>query len=56
MEINLASLGKLRYLSAVIEEGFRMALPVLSGLPQVVPTGGGVVCGEWLPEGVRQLP
>jgi cytochrome P450 len=52
-EINLASLGKLQYLSAVIEEGLRMAPPVPSGLPRVVPTGGGVVCGEWLPEGVR---
>jgi cytochrome P450 len=55
-EINLASLGRLQYLSAVIEEGLRMAPPVPSGLPRVVPTGGGVVCGEWLPEGVRKLP
>jgi cytochrome P450 len=51
-EINLSTLGKLPYLSAVIEEGLRMAPPVPSGLPRVVPKGGGKVCGEWLPEGV----
>jgi cytochrome P450 len=52
-EINLSTLGKLPYLSAVIEEGLRMAPPVPSGLPRVVPKGGGKICGEWLPEGVR---
>lgn len=36
-DINLASLGKLPYLSAVIEEGLRMAPPVPSGLPRVTP-------------------
>jgi cytochrome P450 len=51
-DINLATLGKLPYLSAVIEEGLRMAPPVPSGLPRVVPAGGEAVCGEWLPEGV----
>jgi cytochrome P450 len=50
-DINLASLGKLPYLSAVIEEGLRMAPPVPSGLPRVTPAEGGVVCGEWLPGG-----
>jgi len=44
--------GKLPYLSAVIEEGLRMAPPVPSGLPRVVPADGGMVCGEWLPGGV----
>jgi cytochrome P450 len=48
-DINLASLGKLPYLAAVIEEGLRMAPPVPSGLPRVTPLEGGVVCGEWLP-------
>ena len=50
-DINLASLGKLPYLSAVIEEGLRMAPPVPSGLPRVTPAEGAVVCGEWLPGG-----
>lgn len=50
-DINLASLGKLPYLSAVIEEGLRMAPPVPSGLPRVTPAERAVVCGEWLPGG-----
>lgn len=48
-DINLSSVGRLPYLSAVIEEGLRMAPPVPSGLPRVVPAEGGIVCGEWLP-------
>jgi hypothetical protein len=51
-EICLSGLAKLPYLNAVIEEGLRMAPPVPSGLPRVVPNGGGMVCGEWLPGGV----
>jgi cytochrome P450 len=47
-DINLSSVEKLPYLSAVIEEGLRMAPPVPSGLPRVTPAEGGVVCGEWL--------
>jgi len=50
--INLSAVGKLPYLSAVIEEELRMAPPVPSGLPRIVPEDGGVVCGEWLPGGV----
>jgi cytochrome P450 len=52
-DINLSSLGKLPYLSAVIEEGLRMAPPVPSGLPRVTPEEGGIVCGEWLPGGTN---
>jgi cytochrome P450 len=53
--IDLATLATLPYLSAVIEEGLRMAPPVPSGLPRVVPAGGQVVCGEWVPGGVSFL-
>jgi cytochrome P450 len=48
-DINLSSVGKLPYLSAVIEKGLRIAPPVPSGLPRVTPTEGGIVCSEWLP-------
>jgi hypothetical protein len=52
-DITLAAVGRLPYLSAVIEEGLRMAPPVPSGLPRVAPPIGATVCGEWIPGGVR---
>lgn len=51
-EMNLTNLGKLPYLSAVIEEGLRIISPIPLGMPRVVPKGGDFVCGEWLPEDV----
>lgn len=55
-EITIGSLSKLPYLSAVIEEGLRMAPPFPAGLPRCVPEGGDTVCGEWLPGGVNISP
>ena len=55
-EITFGSLQTLPYLSAVIEEGLRMAPPFPAGLPRCVPEGGDTVCGEWLPGGVSILP
>ncbi|CZR69868.1 related to isotrichodermin C-15 hydroxylase (cytochrome P-450 monooxygenase CYP65A1) [Phialocephala subalpina] len=52
-DINLGAVGKLPYLSAVLEEGLRMAPPVPSGLPRVVPPGGARVCSEWIPGGTN---
>ncbi len=49
-DINLVSLGKLPYPSAVVEEGLRMEPPEPSALPRVTPVGG-IMCGEWLPGG-----
>jgi hypothetical protein len=51
-KMNLTNLGKLLYLSAVIEEGLRIISPVPLGMPRVVPKGGDFVCGDWLPEDV----
>ncbi|KAI9642648.1 hypothetical protein NHQ30_008379 [Ciborinia camelliae] len=50
-DMDLESLVKLPYLSAVIEEGLRICAPVPLGMPRVVPEGGDTVCGEWLPAG-----
>ena len=54
-EMNLTNLGKLPYLSAVIEEGLRICAPVPLGMPRVVPPGGDTVCGYWLPAGVSTM-
>lgn len=51
---NLAT--KMPYLSAVIEEGLRFCPPVPTGSPRIVPRGGAMVCGKWIPEGVSICP
>ena len=40
------------YLEAVLKEGLRMCNPIPSGLPRVVPPGGDIYCGVYLPGGV----
>ncbi|PQE30432.1 benzoate 4-monooxygenase cytochrome P450 protein [Rutstroemia sp. NJR-2017a WRK4] len=50
-DMNLESLVKLPYLSAVIEEGLCITCPVPLGMARVVPEGGDTVCGEFLPAG-----
>lgn len=54
-DITIDHLAKMPYLSAVINEGFRMAPPVPAGLPRVIPDGGDTVCGYWLPAGVSPV-
>lgn len=49
-DIGVATLQKLSYLNACIEEGLRMYPPVPTGLPRVTPVGGAAVCGEWVPQ------
>lgn len=51
-EINFTNSAKLTYLTAVIEESLRMYPPLVMGLPRTVASGGGVVDGHFLPEGV----
>lgn len=51
-EMTTASLAKLPYLDAVIQETLRIAPPVPTGMPRVVPAGGASVAGNWLPENV----
>ena len=40
------------YLTAVINEAFRIYPPVPIALPRVTPKGGAWVAGEFVPEGV----
>lgn len=42
---------KLPYLTAVIKETLRMALPLPAGLPRVVPSSGAVISGVEIPGG-----
>lgn len=51
-QITLESLRNLEYLNACITEGLRLCVPVPWILPRLVPPGGAVVCGAWLPGGV----
>jgi len=51
-EITIDRAGHLTYLMAVVEESFRLYPPVPTGLPRVVPAGGEVVDGKFIPGGV----
>ncbi|CDO72236.1 hypothetical protein BN946_scf184970.g88 [Trametes cinnabarina] len=46
-----ASLDDLPYLDAVVKEGLRIFSPIPMSFPRVVPAGGKVVDGVWLPGG-----
>lgn len=51
-DMTMTKLSQLEYLGACIEEGLRLYPPVPVGMPRTVPTGGAVVCGQWVPGGV----
>jgi cytochrome P450 len=53
-EIDLISVGKLTYMLACLDEALRMYPPVPMGLPRVVPRGGGMIAGNFVPEKVRR--
>lgn len=53
-EINFTSVQGLVYMMACLSEGLRMYPPVAGGLPRVVPKGGAVVSGNYVPEGVSR--
>ena len=59
-EITFSSVGKFEYLTAVIQEGIRFGTPAAISLPHVVPQGGAMISGQWVPAGtfvsVNQYP
>ncbi|KAK0636812.1 cytochrome P450 [Bombardia bombarda] len=50
-DIAMATVGKLPYLHAVLNEALRMFPPVPTGLAREVPVGGGQIAGHSVPEG-----
>ena len=53
-QINAQSTSGLRYLHAVCLEALRVYPPLPLGLPRIVPEGGGLVDGQYVPGGVRR--
>ena len=51
-EITIEAIKSLPYLNAVISEGLRLCNPVPGGLPRVVPEGGDVYAGHFVPGNV----
>jgi cytochrome P450 len=53
-DITMTATKDLPYLNACISEGLRTCSPVPAGVPRLVPRGGAIVCGRYLPENVRE--
>lgn len=54
--IDLSSVGRLKYMLAVLDESMRMFGATAGGLPpRVIRKGGDVICGRFLPEGVSAI-
>ncbi|CEO60361.1 hypothetical protein PMG11_04990 [Penicillium brasilianum] len=51
-EINFQSASQLSYLNAALEETLRIYPPVPAMTPRVVPKGGAVIDGSFIPEGI----
>lgn len=54
-DITMKNVNELRYLTAVLEEGMRIYPPAPAAFPRVVPRGGEVVDGRFVPGGVSRF-
>jgi cytochrome P450 len=54
-DINASNSDKMVYMDAIIQESLRTDTPFATTIPRVVPPGGAVVDGFWLPGGVSLL-
>ncbi|CEL04917.1 hypothetical protein ASPCAL06041 [Aspergillus calidoustus] len=52
-DINMASVNRLTYMLACLDEALRMYPPIANGLPRVTPKGGAAVMGQYIPEGTN---
>ncbi|KAJ5150904.1 cytochrome P450 monooxygenase [Penicillium canariense] len=50
IEITFSSLADMPYLRAILQESLRMYPPLPLGMPRVVPKGGALVSGQFVPE------
>lgn len=55
-DIRLSSIANLRYLNAVLDESLRIYPPIATMLPRLVPEGGAIINGQFVPEGVSMSP
>lgn len=55
-DISLSSIANLPYLNAVLEESLRIYPPIPTMLPRLVPEGGAVINGDFVPGGVSIAP
>ncbi|KAB8242340.1 cytochrome P450 [Aspergillus flavus] len=49
-EMTFSSLANMAYLRAVLQEALRMYPPLPLGMPRVVPPGGAIISGQFVPE------
>ncbi len=50
-DMTLQKLTSLPYLNACLSEGLRIFPPAPDNLPRLVPEGGDVICGKFVPGG-----
>ncbi|KAE8449542.1 hypothetical protein EG329_008151 [Mollisiaceae sp. DMI_Dod_QoI] len=54
-EITQISVNKLKYQLAVLDEALRIQPPTPFGWPRIVPEGGRVIDGQWVPGGTKVM-
>lgn len=51
-EITILSASNLKYMIACLDEALRIYPPTPSGFSRIVPEGGDIIAGKWVPSGV----